>query len=65
MRSVDCTGLSHEDNIHKMRVLTFVQLAEGKPELSFDIIEKELQLEPHDVEPFIIDGLLCTDNTNN
>jgi len=53
-----CTGLSHEDNIHKMRVLTFVQIAEGKSELSFDNIEKELQLEPDDVQPFVIDGEL-------
>jgi len=41
-----------------MRVLTFVQIAEGKTELSFDMIEKELQLEPDDVEAFIIDGEL-------
>ena len=44
-----CLGLSHEDNVHKMRVLTFVQIAEGKSELSFETIEKELQLEPDDV----------------
>jgi len=49
-------GLSHEDNMYKMRVLTFVQLAEGKSELSFETIEKELDLGPDDVEAFIIDG---------
>jgi len=53
-----CTGLSHEDNMQKMRVLTFVQIAEGKSELSFETIEKELQLEADDVEAFIIDGEL-------
>jgi len=53
-----CLGLSHDDNVHKMRILTFVQIAEGKSELSFETIEKELQLEPDDVEPFIIDGEL-------
>ena len=53
-----CLGLSHEDNIRKMRVLTFVQIAEGKSELSFETIEKELQLESDEVEPFIIDGEL-------
>lgn len=52
---VTSLGLSHEDNMQKMRVLTFVQIAEGKSELSFDTIEKELQLEPDDVEAFIID----------
>ena len=46
--------------MQKMRVLTFVQIAEGKSELSFDTIEKELQLEPDDVEAFIIDGELFT-----
>jgi len=51
-------GLSHEDNMHKMRVLTFVQIAEGKSELSFETIENELQLQPDEVEAFIIDGEL-------
>jgi len=53
-----CTGLLHADNVHKMRVLTFVQIAEGKSELSFETIEKELQLESEAVEAFIIDGQL-------
>jgi len=61
-----CVGLSHEDNVHKMQVLTFVQIAEGKSELSFETIEKELQLELDEVEPFIIDGeplrpFVCSD----
>jgi len=47
-----------------MRVLTFVQIAEGKTELSFDTIEKELQLEPDDVEAFIIDGELLVSLAN-
>ena len=51
-------GLSHEDNMHKMRLLTFVQIAEGKSELSFETIENELQLQPDEVEAFIIDGEL-------
>jgi len=44
--------------MQKMRVLTFVQIAEGKSELSFDTIETELQLDLDDVEAFIIDGAL-------
>jgi len=48
--------LSHAENVRKMQVLTFVQIAEGRSELSFDTIEHELQLTSDDVEPFIIDG---------
>jgi len=39
-----------------MQLLTFVQLAEGKSELSFETIEKELHLAADDVEAFIING---------
>lgn len=51
---VSSLGLLHEENMHKMQLLTFVQLAEGKSELSFETIEKELHLTPDDVEAFII-----------
>lgn len=40
----------------KMRLLTFMQLAETNPEMSFDTIQSELQIEEGDVESFIIDG---------
>nr|XP_023027893.1 eukaryotic translation initiation factor 3 subunit M-like [Leptinotarsa decemlineata] len=40
-----------------MRLLSFMQLAESNPEISFDIIEKELQIEADDVENFIIEVL--------
>lgn len=40
----------------KMRLLTFMQLAEGNTEMSFDTIQKELQIEEDQVEAFIIDG---------
>jgi len=56
LRCVGRVGLSHDENVRKMQVLTFVQIAEGKTELSFETIEKELQLATDDVEPFIIDG---------
>ena len=39
-----------------MRLLTFMQLAEGNPEMSFQMIQDELQLTSDEVEPFIIDG---------
>jgi translation initiation factor 3 subunit M len=48
-------GLNEEQNMHKMRVLTFMQLAETKTEISFETMQNELQIEADDVEPFIID----------
>jgi len=49
-------GLNHEQNLKKMRLLTFMQLAEGNSEMSFDTIQQELQLKETEVEAFIIDG---------
>jgi len=49
-------GLNHEQNMKKMRLLTFMQLAETNPEMSFDTIQEELQIEESEVESFIIDG---------
>jgi translation initiation factor 3 subunit M len=51
------SGLSHEDCLQKMRVLTFMQISDGKSEISYETIEQELQLESDQVEAFIIDGL--------
>lgn len=42
--------------MHKMRILTFMQIAEGKTELGYDQIQKELQLLPEEVEAFVFDG---------
>jgi len=52
---VDSLGLSHEQNMQKMRLLTFMQMAENKKEISFDTIQEELQLEPDSVEGFVIE----------
>lgn len=52
---VNGLGLSHEQNMHKMRILTFMQIAEGKTELGYDQIQKELQLLPEEVEAFVFD----------
>uniref|UniRef100_A0A1B6LTG7 Eukaryotic translation initiation factor 3 subunit M n=1 Tax=Graphocephala atropunctata TaxID=36148 RepID=A0A1B6LTG7_9HEMI len=54
---VHSLGLNHEQNLKKMRLLTFMQLAEASTEMSFDTIQQELQLEPDQVEAFIIDVL--------
>ncbi|KAF7266873.1 eukaryotic translation initiation factor 3 subunit m [Rhynchophorus ferrugineus] len=54
---VTSQGLDHEQNKRKMRLLSFMQLAESNPEISFDTIEKELQLKKDEVEAFIIEVL--------
>ena len=46
--------------MRKMRLLTFIQMAESQSEMSFDLLMQELQLGPEQVEGFIIEGeLLC------
>jgi translation initiation factor 3 subunit M len=50
------TGLNHENNIRKMRLLTFMQMAETKKEMEFSLIQQELVLGPQAVEEFVIDG---------
>jgi len=52
---ISSLGLSHEDCLQKMRVLTFMQISDGKSEISYETIEQELQLESDQVEAFIID----------
>jgi translation initiation factor 3 subunit M len=54
---VTSQGLNHEQNMQKMRLLSFMQLAETNPEIGFDIIEHELQIKPEEVEAFIIEGI--------
>lgn len=41
----------------KMRLLSFMQLAECNPEMSFELIQSELQLNEEEVEAFIIEGI--------
>ncbi|XP_027194741.2 eukaryotic translation initiation factor 3 subunit m [Dermatophagoides pteronyssinus] len=53
----DTLNLSHDANMQKMRLLTFMQMAEIKKELYFADIQKELQLTSDQVEFFIIDVL--------
>ena len=50
-------GLSHEANLRKMRILTFMQMAETQREISFQEIQKHMQIEGGDleVEDFLID----------
>ena len=48
--------MKHDSNLQKMRLLTFMQMAEGRTEISFDTIQKEMDLQEDEVESFIIDG---------
>ncbi|KAG9511269.1 Eukaryotic translation initiation factor 3 subunit M, partial [Fragariocoptes setiger] len=54
---IENLGLVHEQNMKKMRLLTFMQMAESKKEISYETICEELQLEHDNVEPFVIDVL--------
>ncbi|XP_022082899.1 eukaryotic translation initiation factor 3 subunit M-like [Acanthaster planci] len=47
-------GLSHDQNMQKMRVLTFVSMAIEQKEIPFSTIESELKITSEEVEGFII-----------
>lgn len=49
-------GLLHEQNMAKMRLLTFMGMAVENKEISFDTMQQELQIGADDVEAFVIDG---------
>jgi translation initiation factor 3 subunit M len=53
---VTSQGLDHDQNLKKMRLLTFMQLAESNPEMTFEHLQTELQISADEVEPFIIEG---------
>lgn len=54
---VDGLGLNHGQNVHKMRLLTFMQMAEGQKEITYETIVSELQITEKEVEPFVFDVL--------
>ena len=54
---IEGLGLNHEENLRKMRILTFMQLAENETELSFDVLEDQLQLTTAEIEEFVIEVL--------
>lgn len=55
------SGLSHEQNIAKMRLLTFMGMAVEFKEISFDTMQQELQIGADEVEAFVIDGKTQSD----
>lgn len=48
-------GLKHEDNMKKMKLLSFMQLAENRSEISFAEIQHEIQIKEEEVEEFLIE----------
>ncbi|UYV76252.1 EIF3M [Cordylochernes scorpioides] len=50
-------GLSHDQCLHKMRLLTFMQMAETCREIPFSDLQTELRLPAKDIEGFVIDAL--------
>lgn len=54
---IDNLGLDHDQNIKKMRLLTFMQIAEGQREISYDTIMNVLQINDDEVEPFVFEVL--------
>jgi len=54
---IDSLGLSHEQNMAKMRLLTFMGMAVEFKEISFDTMQQELQIGAEDVEAFVIDAV--------
>jgi len=54
---VNGLGLKHEENLTKMKLLTFMQLAETKSQITFTEIQQHMQLGDNEVEDFLIDLL--------
>ncbi|XP_042328363.1 eukaryotic translation initiation factor 3 subunit M [Sceloporus undulatus] len=54
---IDSLGLLHEQNMAKMRLLTFMGMAVESKEILFDTMQQELQIGADDVEAFVIDAV--------
>jgi len=48
-------GLKHRENMRKMKLLSFMQLAENRSEISFAEIQHSIQIKDDEVEEFLID----------
>lgn len=51
-------GLDHAALIRKMRILTFIQLAQDCGEMSFQQLMQELDLPRDEIEPFVVEALM-------
>jgi len=54
---VDGLGLKHEDNLGKMRLLSFMQMAENRGEIPLAEICQTLDIPENEVEDFLIDAI--------
>lgn len=54
---VSQTGMNHEKNVDKLRILTLMSLAENNKELPFDLLQKQLRIEADEIESFVIDAI--------
>merc|ERR1711933_402427 len=57
LKPVKCLAgeLKHEDNLRKMKLLSFMQLAENRSEITFEEIRSSIQINEEEVEEFLID----------
>lgn len=54
---IDSLGLSYEQDIAKMRLLTFMEMVVENKDISFDTTHQELQIGPDNVEAFVINAV--------
>ncbi|BFZ05155.1 hypothetical protein BsWGS_08194 [Bradybaena similaris] len=54
---INSLGPSHEENLRKMKFLTFMQMCENRKEMDFSVIQEEMQMDKDQVEEFVIDVL--------
>lgn len=54
---VNKLGLNHDANMRKMKLLTFMQLAETRNEITFGEIQQNMQFGENEVEDFLIELL--------
>jgi len=52
---VNGLGLKHADNMRKMKLLSFMQMAENRSEITFKEIQEAMQLNENEVEEFLIE----------
>ncbi|CAL8093066.1 unnamed protein product [Calicophoron daubneyi] len=50
-------GLDEEACLHKLRLLTLMQISENQTEISYDAAVRELELSKEELEPFIIEAV--------
>jgi len=54
----DTCNLDHASCQHKMRLLTMMSLSNDNNELTFELLQQQLELKVDEIEAFIVDGRL-------